>query len=56
MREGTWVTLVGGQFLTPYLAHGNQGRITGRIQILNQQLDTAGDDTVKKQTVSLLQK
>lgn len=41
------------QLLRPHLAHGNQGRIAGCIQILNQQLDAAGDDTAKKQTAAV---
>lgn len=43
-----------GRRPAPHLAHGDQGRITGCIQILDQQLDAAGDDTAKERTLRSL--
>ena len=35
-------------FLKAYLAHGCKGGVTGSIQVLNQQLNAAGDDTASQ--------
>ena len=35
-------------FLKAYLAHGRKGRVAGSIQVLNQQLNAAGDDTASQ--------
>lgn len=37
-----------GHFPKPYLAHGSEGRVAGSIEILNQQLDAARDDTASQ--------